>query len=322
MANDLSFLDSTDDVQNIPLLKERMDIEGYLYFRRLVDPIRAIQVKKDILDILHSHFLIEEEHKEEPLWSGGPQPTESEWMAVYDRIVRLESFLELAESVEIIAVLEAVCGEAIKVFNQKLVRLVYPDKEVAGGAAGIGAHQDGDPTLGYQSKQFYTCWVSLMNIDQAIGGLAIVPRSHKIGYLNAAETGGLNQPGARGSTYGLDVSSLEWASGEFEPGSAMIFSCSTVHRGLPNNSDRLRISVDFRYQAATEKLGYLGSNLGPDVRRTAQKIDEILSSRAMYVTTRATPEILNEVRQKMLEKGETTMERAQELVLEIKKRNS
>ena len=62
MANDLSFLDSTDDVQNIPLLKERMDIEGYLYFRRLVDPIRAIQVKKDILDILHSHFLIEEEH--------------------------------------------------------------------------------------------------------------------------------------------------------------------------------------------------------------------------------------------------------------------
>ena len=40
---------------------------------------------------------------------------------------------------------------------------------------------------------------------------------------------------------------------------------------------------------------------GPKVRRTAQQIDEVLSSRALYVTTRATPELIGEIRRHMLE---------------------
>ena len=51
----------------------------------------------------------------------------------------------------------------------------------------------------------------------------------------------------------------------------------------------------------------------------AQAIDETLSSRALYGTVRPRPEILPELRQRMLEEKNASLERAQELVREIKK---
>ena len=78
-------------------------------------------------------------------------------MSVYDCIVRLESFQGLAHSPEIIAVLEELCEESIQVWEQQLIRIVYPDPE-ATAAQGIGAHQDGDPKLEYKANRFHTGW--------------------------------------------------------------------------------------------------------------------------------------------------------------------
>ena len=47
------------------------------------------------------------------------------------------------------------------------------------------------------------------------------------------------------------------------------------------------------------------------------KSDEVLASRALYVTTRASTETLQQVRQQMLEEKNTTLKRAQQLVQKI-----
>ena len=310
-------IDSTGLLEDPARLRERMQENGYLFLPRLVDADRATAVKREIMAILRERFIIEEDGSPDPVWSGGPQPTEAEYMAVYDRIVRLESFRGLAESPEVLNLLEAVCAGPVQVWEQQLIRLVYPDPE-AEAAQGIGAHQDGDPKLGYKAGRFYTCWISLMEIGAEVGGLAVAPGSHRLGLLQSAGTvaSSAKQQG-RQAGYGLDPSKLSWATGDFAPGSAVLFHCRTAHRGLPNRSDRIRLSCDFRYQPAEDTASWLAHTPGPEVRRTAQQIDEVLSGRALWVTTRAEPELIGEVRRRMLEERSTTLERARELAAEL-----
>jgi hypothetical protein len=47
---------------------------------------------------------------------------------------------------------------------------------------------------------------------------------------------------------------LTWRAGNFQLGDVIIFHSLTVHRSLPNASDRLRISVDYRFQREGEPL--------------------------------------------------------------------
>lgn len=314
---DLALLvDSTDEVQNTAFLKQRMEEEGYLFFSQLVSAELARQVKCDIILLLREHHILENDGGEEPLWSGGPLPTEAEYMAFYDRIVRLDSFQQLAHSPEVLAVLEGICGEPVKVWEQKLIRIVYPDPKMT-APQGIGAHQDGDPKLGYQANHFYTGWIAIMDIDHSVGGLAISPRSHKLGILQSGGTVASSAKNVDQNGYGLEVTTLPWESAEFQSGSAVLFHCHTAHRGLPNHSERLRLSCDFRYQPTSQSASWVSKTLGPDVRRVAQQIDELLAGRAFYVTCRPTEEIVATVRQRMMEEKSTTLARAQELVDEL-----
>lgn len=316
MSDFTAMVDSSGSLNDAAQLRNRIEVDGYLFFQQLVDGECVTEVKQEIMEILRKHFIIEDDGAPDPMWSGGPQPTEVEYMEVYDSIVDLESFQRLAHAPQIIAVLEAVCGEEVQVWEQQLIRIVYPAEKVAAANA-IGAHQDGDPKLGYKASRFYTGWISLMQIDATVGGLAVAPRSHTKGLLksqgNVASSTAMNQS----LTYGLDVTKLKWATAEFIPGSVVLFSHRTAHRGLPNHSDRIRLSCDFRYQACEDSASWLAHTRGPDVRRTAQKIDEVLSSRAFYVTTRATPDLIDKIRQCMLEERNSTLGRAQKLALDL-----
>ena len=316
MSDLTTMIESTDLLRDAARLRERMRSEGYLFLRRLVAAERALALKREIVALLREHFIIEDEDAAEPLWSGGPEPTEAEYMAIYDRIVRLESFRELAHSPEIIAVVEAVSEGPVQVWEQQLIRIVYPDPDAV-AAQGVGAHQDGDPKLGYRASRFYTGWISLMAIDATVGGLAVAPGSHRLGLLQSAGTVASSASRRPATGYGLDAAALSWATSDFVPGSTVIFHNRTAHRGLPNHSDRIRLSCDFRYQPAGDSSSWLAHTAGPEVRRTAQQIDAVVSSRALYVTTRATPELIGEIRRRMLEERSTTLQRARELAQEL-----
>lgn len=309
-------LDSTGDVGDPELMRQRMEQEGYLFFHGMIPAERALQVKRDMLAVLREHHLLEDDGNENPLWSGGPEPTEAEYMVVYDQLVRLESLLQLAQSPEIVNVLESVVGEPVNLWEQKLIRIVYPDPQMT-APQGVGAHQDGDPKLAYQTSHFYTGWISLMEINRNIGGLAIAPRSHQQGILHSTGSVASSSSAAARADYGLDATTLPWRSAEFRPGSAILFHCHTPHRGLANHSDRLRLSCDFRYQPASETASWIAHTPGPDVRRVGQQVDAVISSRALYVTTRASADVLGAVRQRMMEEKSTTLARAQELVVQI-----
>lgn len=52
-----------------------------------------------------------------------------------------------------------------------------------------------------------------------------------------------------------DALNGDWHSSPFELGDALFFHSKTAHQGLPNVSDdRVRLSVDYRYQKKTDPI--------------------------------------------------------------------
>ena len=312
--------DSTKHLGDVTRLSENLAEDGYLLLRDLLDPNRVSQVKKDIMGVLHETHIIEETDTEDPMWSGGPHPSEAEHMRYYDKIVRLDSFDRLAESPEIVEIMESVIGGAVTVWKQRLIRVMYPDPDAADDI-GVGTHQDGAKNLGYQADRFYTCWLPLMDSDLQIGGLAIALGSHKMGFLEHAGSSPSDAKKARSEGFGLDSTEFAWGTTDYHPGDVIFFGHVTAHRGLVNRSDRIRLSCDFRYQSVNDTVNWIAHTSGPDCRRVAQKIDAVVTSRALYVTTHADKETLQEVRRLMLEEKATSLERAQELAAEVGQRN-
>src|SRR5437588_17402 len=59
----------------------------------------------------------------------------------------------------------------------------------------------------------------------------------------------------------VDDDDPDWRTATFEPGDVVVFGSLTVHGALPNASDRVRLSVDYRYQNASEPIS--APSLGP-----------------------------------------------------------
>jgi 1-deoxypentalenic acid 11beta-hydroxylase len=115
------------------------------------------------------------------------------------------------------------------------------DKASIGPDPFKAGHQDGVYNYGIE---FITCWVPLMEIDETVGGLAVVPGSHKeIHY-------GKNQGAAQGTANigrtGVFPDSA-WRRPDYKPGDLLMFHSMTAHAGLPNSSGKFRLSVDIRF---------------------------------------------------------------------------
>ncbi len=310
-----SMLDATAAAGDQARLRALLAEHGYLLLRGALDRDLVRRVRDDLIAILHECHILES-HEAPPTWSGGPPPTEEEYMAYYQRAVQLDSFNGLAESPEVRAVMEAIYDGPVQVWTQRLLRIIPPDPE---GAAplGVGAHQDGSPQLGYLTQDFCTAWIPLTEIDERLGGLTVVPGSHRGGMRAQTGSASSSLKTAKDQVFELPSADEEWVTTTYRPGDLVVFASMTLHKGMPNVSDRLRLSCDFRYQPQGAYANWLAHTSGPEVRRTAQQIDAVVGSRALYVTTHADADLRDAVRRRMLEERSTTLERARELAAEL-----
>ena len=125
------------------------------------------------------------------------------------------------------------------------VRVVFPDPRGPVGAT--PAHQD---HLGQQgTTEVYTLWLALVPCSRETGVLAVVPGSHHDGPRPF-------HPVAGSRVAGCDATALEgqWVAANLEPGDVIAFHSLTVHQALPNRSGAVRLSIDARYQRASEPV--------------------------------------------------------------------
>jgi phytanoyl-CoA hydroxylase len=108
----------------------------------------------------------------------------------------------------------------------------------------LGAHQDW--RSGQGSLDGITLWSPLVDCDSALGVLQLVPGSHTIGLMDAT---GVSYEGSINN----DFPDEKYMEQNMEVGDLLVFSAMLVHRSGDNVTDKIRWSIQLRYNNLADK---------------------------------------------------------------------
>lgn len=257
MANTISvgYVDSSPLLGNAEALRQRAAEDGYLFFKGLLPRDLVMELRRQFLEVLGQFGWVDKRHDPMDAY-GDPKAIAKEnreeliscgtgvHQRAYQAIQRLELFHALAHHPNLIAVYEQLLGTAVLPHPRNIARLMLPSPH----NAPTPPHQDYIHIQG--TKNVWTCWFPLGDCPRALGSLSLIRASHKDGLLapKAAE-------GAGGLEVYLCKDNYEWIEDDFEAGDVLTFTSETVHKSLePQWRDRIRMSCDYRYQAAHEDI--------------------------------------------------------------------
>lgn len=107
----------------------------------------------------------------------------------------------------------------------------------------LSAHQDWRSMQG--SLDSMVVWIPLVDVDESLGALEIIPGSHKWGLLEAEMADGYGQL--------EEEIAAEMVPVEVEKGDALFFSSFLAHQSGTNVTDHIRWSCHFRYNNLNEE---------------------------------------------------------------------
>ncbi len=240
------FVVSNDIQYDSDALRHRADRDGYLFLQDCVDREPILEARRDIAAILQDVGWIDEGTDpfegittHPALIAGSP-----EFTPVYDAIQCLESFHTLAHHEAIWDIVGRLLGSDVMLQPSNIARVIFP----TGLEHTTPAHQDFVHIQG--TPDVWTAWLPLGACPPALGGLSVLTGSHKAGILPVSRS-----LGAGGLRSHVDEMEGEWVSSPFNLGDVLFFHSHTVHQGEPNRSgNRLRLSVDYRYQRALDPV--------------------------------------------------------------------
>ena len=238
-ANDL--LDRPDE------LRARLDRDGFLFFRGALPREVVMELRRAVLGRCRAAgWLVEGSD----LMEGRADPSkacvepEPAFLEVYREVQKLEAFHTLAHHPALLRIVETVLGEPALPHPNKIARLSFPQNV----SHTTPAHQDFPFIQG--TARTYTTWIPLGDYPKEYGGLKVNGGTHKGSVYDhhiSFGAGGM----------GIDTQTLpeNWYTTDYRAGDVLLFHSMLVHQALPNlTPDRMRISVDFRYQARSEPI--------------------------------------------------------------------
>lgn len=241
-------VDSTPLLDDPAALRARLDSDSYLYFPGLLPRERVLQTRAEFLDVLASvGWLAPGSPPDDAVASSIAEPERTppseHYLSVYALVQRLQSFHELAIEPALVDALAAVFGEAVVAHPMKIARLGVPTPE----RWTTPPHQD-FPIL-RSTVDFVTTWIPLGDCPVDLGGLKVLRGSHR---------GGARPPqgamGVGGTGVEHDPDSDEWSTVDYRAGDVLVFHSLTIHGAIPNTTDRIRLSADFRFQAVRSPM--------------------------------------------------------------------
>ena len=239
------FVESQDLLDQPSTLRKRLQDDGYLFLKNLMDRGTLQSLLEDVLDICKKHdWLLE---GSELLHRKGRADAYSgyfEFTNVYREMQKLENFHLLSHHPSIVSTLTGILGGQVFPHPRNIARITLPKS----AKVTTPSHQDYVFIQG--SQEFYSVWLPLSDCPQALGGLVVARGSHKDGILPTHEA-----EGTGGLCSIVDDQAQEWHTSDFQLGDFIIFHSLTVHKALPNvTKDLLRVSCDFRYQLLAEPV--------------------------------------------------------------------
>jgi hypothetical protein len=256
---------SEDRLGDFAELGGRLEREGYLYLPGFWGRARVEQVRASLLGQLARMGYLK---PGTPVEAGihdpeNPPPAMARSHPLDQRDPALVDLLFGQETMEFYAGL----------FGEQAAHFDFTWFRTKGAGHGSDVHCD-IVYMGRGTKRLLTMWTPLGDIGPKIGGLTILEGSHRRqellnGYLERdvdrycangaeAEAHARGEKGWNGSLSKNPVAIRErfgsrWlTSPEFRMGDALIFGMAMVHGSLDNQTEWLRLSVDTRYQRASE----------------------------------------------------------------------
>ena len=151
--------------------------------------------------------------------------------------VRLDpTLLEIPGDENVQAILKSALGvTGLRMHMPPMARFILPGNL----DAGVPAHQD--VSYNRHMSNFLTLWAPLVDIDDACGGVTVFKRSDGAEHpTHLASLGVWNEE--------LETHDLEAVNcTPMAPGDVLIFNKLLVQRSMPNHSERIRLSIDYRF---------------------------------------------------------------------------
>lgn len=227
-------------------LRERWRLDGVLYLRDVIDHRAVATVREQYLARLKDLGVVDGDEIE-PRWNGKGRVDGGLARPVPDEVWR-----SLVSDPSFDSVVRAFLGEAPSWVPIVVHRTAPPAPSGTKSAPFAGRHQDGIYNYGID---FITCWVPLMDIGDEVGGLAVAPGTHK-GSLYPRNV--FSNPNQRVGIPEGAIPAADWRRPNYRAGDLLMFHSMTAHAGLPNRSDKFRLSMDVRFLPKGEAKPLVG----------------------------------------------------------------
>lgn len=159
---------------------------------------------------------------------------------------RLPGYYDLMSNPKILDALESLIGPEI--FSNPVYNTRPKVPKVAAGA--VPWHQDKSYWPDANANPVITVWVPLVDATLTNGCLHIMPRTHKqkLHSWHAETYSGTGFTEIDDDTIERLIPEKTVVALPVEAGTAILFNDRCIHKSTPNNSDKIRWSVDLRYQ--------------------------------------------------------------------------
>ena len=263
--------DSTDLADETAALRQRLTDDGYIFLRDHLIRDEVMEARRYILQRLADEHKLDPNY---PLMDGVVATGADLWF---------EPRLAQKENLPLRKVLYRADGPMMQTFRALLGGPVrhYDYTWLRALSTGHGTPPHCDIVyMGRGTKNLYTAWTPLGDTPLEMGGLMVLEDSLKLDRLRDTycqrdvDTYCTNRPprekraadfnGAlsRNPNHLRNTLGGRWLTSNYNAGDVVIFSTFLVHGGLDNQTNRLRLSSDSRYQLASEPADerWIGDN--------------------------------------------------------------
>lgn len=236
-------------------LRGRMFRHGYVFVRGALPADVVLNVRRQMLAFMGEAGWLDSSRPQMDGYANLAYPPTSEgkqdYFAVYRKVLKMPDFHNLPEH----ANLRDIAGKLLDhpnpfVHPRRIGRMTFPNFE----SATTPPHQDHFYIRG--ATETYSCWMPLGDVPVSLGGLAVWPGSHRLGFRehDKMTVGAVGGRGVDPDALALPDAPV-WHTTDFKPGDALFFHAFTVHKAIPNRSgDQMRLSTDNRYQRPEEPI--------------------------------------------------------------------
>jgi hypothetical protein len=257
-------------LEDVDALRRHMRDEGYVYLPGYLDAHEVFDARRAITDKLAARGALDPrfpsiEAVAHPAYTATPGHDLAQKVPALERLLYTGPMMQF---------FERFLGGPVLHYDYTWLRVVGPGN-------GTPSHSD-IVYMGRGTQNLYTAWTPLGDAERALGGLMLLEGSHRHERLRATyckkdvdtycvnRRSGEKDRTAFGGNGWLGGNPAQirrslggrWLTHDYRAGDVVIFSAFLVHGGLDNQTERIRISSDSRYQLASEQVDqrWVGEN--------------------------------------------------------------